>query len=331
MDMQAFDSLLNSFAMFASDKYTAQYKIANMCMKIADVGGIPASSFKKSLYDTVIKNVLHSMGDSWVEYNMAKQVYPVNGKMKGEFLDILFEAYSAGDKESYDKIFADMMKSGIDAKSIESGLKSRYKKSGIEETFPVPWNNKTEIPKQETPDKFDLEDLDSGQYEKYSSYAVELEKDVVGDIKSMKGNFDDETYNKMLSAAYDYAEEVALEKIVPDEYDIETEWILLAMDAEKKYGIDPSTFIQLKEEFGISKERYNKFDKVDDTGIDFEEYLRFADFAGDTKSDPENVVNGKSKQEKIIAELFDMNLTPAQKDALWFEVMEFSAKKKPVW
>ncbi len=322
MDVQSFGDVINAVKMFASDRYTLQYKVANMAMKTADLFGVPASSFKRSVYDTVVRNIFRGMDNYWLDYNLAKQMYPVNGKMKGEFIDILFEAYKSGDKEQYDKIFVDMMKEGIDAKSIENGLKSRYKNSGIEETFSVPWNNKTEIPKQESEDKFGIDNLTNEQYMKYYPVAVELEEAVVGDIKSLKGEFDEETYDAMLSAAYDYVENVALEKTAPNEYDFETEWILNALEAEVKYGIAPADFIRYREEYGIKSSNLEKFGEIENSGIGFVEYLEFKDFFGETKGDKD--ANGKtiknSKQKKVVNYLNSMNLTDEEWDALFFEV-----------
>lgn len=322
MDMQGISDVINAFRMLASEKYTLQYKIANMSMKVADIFGVPASSFKKSVYDTVIKNIFKGLNNSWIDYSIAKQMYPVNGKMKGEFLNILFEAYCAGNKKQYDKIFADMLKEGVDPKSIEGGLLSRYKKSGMKETFSVPWNNKSEIPQKETPDKFDLEDLTESQYTQYESYAVDLEAEVIAEIEKMKSEFTEEDYNKMLRAAYDYVQNAALEKTAPEEYEIETEWILNVMEAEEKYGIEPSEYIRYREEYGITSSNLEKFGEIEDSGIDFEEYLEFKDFFAETKADKD--ANGKSisgsKKAKVVNHLNGMDLTVEEWDALYFEV-----------
>ena len=438
-DARGLEKLINSIQMFGSDSYATEYKINQFFLAFGDLCNVPASSAKKTFYDRGLKPLLSMFASRWDEYESTKNIFKVNGGKKNLFMDILFEAYSSGqkdnfdkirtdmvkegltdedilnkvknpfldmlfdayylnDKAKYDEIVSDMMKYGYDAKSIESGLKSRKKDSNlydtlfealssadkaefdrilgelkvkeedaelynklfeaqkankkkefdkileemktedvgealafrkehgvVNESFGVPWDNKMEIPEKETPDKFDLDDLTDEQYMKYYPIAVELEENVVGDIKSLMGELDEETYNSMLSAAYNYVENVALERAVPDEYEIDEKWILDAIEAEDRYDIEPGEFIRYREEYGISEAAFEGYSEVVDVGVEFDEYLDFRKFYWNTSADKD--ANGKSinnsKKKKVVNRLNEMNLTDEEWDALFFKVAEY--------
>lgn len=244
MDMQGISDAVNAVMMFSKDNYTWRYKMANLFAKGAELFGIPVGSFKKAVYDLAIKNVFEGTENYLVPYTMAKQMYKVDGGKKGEFLDILFNAYKAGNKKHYNKIFKDLMESGLDAASIESGLRARFKKSGIKETFDVPWNkNVSSTASAEKEEKFGVKSLTSSQYQKYQQTVVGMEEDIVADLKRMRGGLSDEAYQKRVDAAYDYAEETALEKVAREKYESDVSWINKAQIAEEQYGLDPAEFI----------------------------------------------------------------------------------------
>lgn len=188
------------------------------------------------------KIVAKSFGSEWIEYKyIEKPVYDVNGRTD-IFIDTLFTAYRNGHKQHYNKIFIDMMKEGVDAEKIENGLRSRFEKSGIKETFAVPWTRPYTITTKEE-DKFGLKNLSGDQYQIYQSKVTALEEDIIGDLKLMRGDLSYEEYQARLKAAYEYSTETALEEAAREKYESEKPWINKAQTAEEKYGIEPAEFI----------------------------------------------------------------------------------------
>lgn len=249
MDMQGLSDAINAIMLIPKENYTWRYKVAQLAAKFAELGGVPVGSFKKSVYDLVLKNIFRGTDNFLAPYNMTKQMYYVDGGKKGEFINILFDAYSAGNKKHYNKILKDMIKEGLDAKTIESGLNSRFKKSGIKETFDVPWTKPYSITTEEDENKFGIKDLSASQYQSYQSQVTSLEKDIIGDLNRLRRGLSEDEYQKRLKAAYEYSTETALEKVAREKYESDKPWINKAQIAEEKYGLDPAEFIMFYKYF----------------------------------------------------------------------------------
>ena len=215
MDLNLVSKVISSAKMWIDPKrnYTPKYKIANNVMVVGDCLGMGVSSLKKSLWDFGIKPIIGQLGNQDWEYNIAKFVYPVNGGKKGEFIDILFKAYLANNKEQYDAILDDMLDNGFELKDIEKKLRDKYKKNGrIEETFVVPWN-------------FDrlYEQYSAGNESSYKKMASEMIKQGVApnDIESeMRSRYKKNGSKKTFEVTWDNALEIPKKK-AEDKYGIE--------------------------------------------------------------------------------------------------------------
>ena len=331
MEMQGISDLVASIRRAGSDNYTTAFKIADLARYGADFLGIPVTSLKTAVYDILVKNVFKAVDDQWFDYNITKQVYLVeNGRNKGKFTDILFDAWRKGHKEQYDAIVADMIDNGIDAKVINARLKAKYKEfmetDEFRESkgFDVPWDNRAEIPSKERESQPGLESLNSRQYASYERYATRLENDLKGKISSYRDEFSTDDYNSILSAAYDYATETALEKASGGSYDSEKQWINDAQAAEEM-GLDPAEYIKYKQEYGARALAIDKLEGILMSGIDVEKYLEFNRFASEAKADRD--ANGKSisgsKKRKVVDYLNDSGVTDDEWDYFYYDVMGY--------
>lgn len=331
MEMQGISDLVASIRRAGSDNYTTAFKIADLARYGADFLGIPVTSLKTAVYDILVKNVFKAVDDQWFDYNITKQVYLVeNSRNKGKFTDILFDAWRKGHKEQYDAIVADMIDNGIDAKVINARLKAKYKEfmetDEFKESkgFDVPWDNRAEIPSKERESQPGLESLNSRQYASYERYATRLENDLKGKISSYRDEFSTDDYNSILSAAYDYATETALEKASGGSYDSEKQWINDAQAAEEM-GLDPAEYIKYKQEYGARALAIDKLEGILMSGIDVEKYLEFNRFASEAKADRD--ANGKSisgsKKRKVVDYLNDSGVTDDEWDYFYYDVMGY--------
>ena len=330
-EMQGIGNFVSAIRRASSDNYTAAFKIADLIRYGADFCGKSVTSMKTFVYDILVKNVFKAVDNQWFDYNMTKQMYLVeNSRNKGKFTDILFDAWRKGHKEQYDAIVADMIDNGIDAKVINARLKAKYKEfmetDEFRESkgFDVPWDNKAEIPSKERESQPGLESLNSRQYASYESYATRLENDLKGKISSYRDEFSTDDYNSILSAAYDYATETALEKASGGSYDSEKQWINDAQAAEEM-GLDPAEYIKYKQEYGARALAIDKLEGILMSGIDVEKYLEFKQFASEAKADRD--ANGKSisgsKKRKVVDYLNDSGVTDDEWDYFYHDVMGY--------
>lgn len=245
MDMQGIGDVANAILMLGNENYTWPYKIINLCAKGAELGGVPVGSIKKFAYDLIAKNIFKGVDNHLFFYNVAKLIHPVDSKKKGEFYNILFNTYKAGNKKQYDKILRDMIDSGIKADDIESELRKKFKNSGIKETFPVPWNKSFDISENEEPKKFGVKDLSGTQYQSYGKKVTAMEKDIVTDLNRMRKGLTEDEYQKHLKSAHEYVVETALEQLSNGKYESDKPWVNKAQKAEELYGLDPAEVIML--------------------------------------------------------------------------------------
>lgn len=333
MDMQGLSDLVAAGKILLSgNNYTWEYRLANFAAKAADCFGVPVSSLKKSVYDALVKNAFKAADSQWFDYVLLKQVRRVDSSgNRKQYLDILFDAYRKGHKDDYNEIMSDMIKSGINAKEIESGLKARYnayrKTADFKSNkgFTVPWDNKSEIPSKPQEDKYDISKLTSAQYKKYSREHNALEKDIIKAVKGYEKEYSSEEYNKMLSSAYDYIEETALEKASGGKYETETKWINIAQEADEKYGLEAQDYIRYKTEYNFHPKSIDDVVEMIKSGVDIEKYLEFKKFAAAVKADRDQndkAISG-SKKKKVIEHLNTGDYTADEWNYLYYELMGY--------
>ncbi len=167
MEMQGIADLVTALKCGRSDKYTTYQKILIIGSKLGDLFGVPMSNVKREI-ETFVKTVVGAADNIVVEYKVDTMIYTVAGNKK-HYLDILYKAFSDNDEEAFKIISKDMIKNGIEPSEIESGIKMRAKKYGLDlknisgalSGLARPMIEKEEI------DKFTVDDLSAAQYTAY--------------------------------------------------------------------------------------------------------------------------------------------------------------------
>lgn len=329
MDLQGVGDLVNAITRGLSDKYTIQKKVVDIGSKAGDLFGIPVSSLKREV-ETVVKLVVSATDSPVVEYKVDKALYNVEAN-KGRFIDILYSAYKQGDTESYNIIVQDMIDRGIDATTIENGLRSRFKKEFGEVDIPSEFALSVGIkPKkftEEKEEKFDVNDLTSAQYTQYMDARGEMINGIIEDFKRMGyGDLDEETASELLGAAWKLAEETALENASGGKYQSDTKWIDKAQNADD-LGLTTAEYIMLMVEYSAQSIGADGVYDAYSAGIDVSQYLEVRDNTKDLKADKDedgNPIPG-SKKEKVTEYLDTIDLTDEEYEA-YLELFGYSTE-----
>ena len=121
-------------AVTGESKYTVAEASAQLFAEIARLYGVPVANVKrdvKSLFMTMAVETNNYL----MQYRMEKGTLAINysGNSKN-FMDILYNAY-VNDREAYEIIYDDLLKSGYDADKIQSAMETRMKKTaGVEKS-----------------------------------------------------------------------------------------------------------------------------------------------------------------------------------------------------
>lgn len=338
MDMAGLGDLVAATRRATSDKYTLEFKIADVSAKIADLFGIPASSIKREI-ETISKTIINTKDDPVLDYKVSKVFNTISGN-KSKYMNILYDALKKNDKESYDFISKDLIKNGISAQYIESSMQSRWNKDNKDREAvnlsPLEINAgiriKNEIPSEK---KFDINDLSSEQYKKYTEMTEDILYPILQDFKILGiKKYSDKEENSILNAAYSYSEQIALQKASKGKYKIESDWIESAKNSKKDLGLSTAEYIILMNEYSSKTISSEGIRDAYDEGVDPELYLKFKEIANDTESEYEIDSDGdkivvESRKEKIVDTLYDMGIDEDYDFDVYWALMEAAGYKNP--
>ena len=281
--ISALTNLAKSFK--GDSKWTPAYATVKA---IATGAKIVGSSFSNVMRDveSIVRSFQIERGDVMARYNTEKKMYDMTNQ-KGRFLDILYQAYEQGDEETYKLIVEDMIANGIDAKSIENGMKSRAKDNlpnGPVDDFTAGIGIKPSFAsEEETESSFSINDLSGDEYIKYMDYRGDMTEQIINYFQQNGlGSMDDETAKALYDAAYSYAHETALERASGGEYDSDKAWINKAQDASD-LGLTASEYIMLMKKYSSDITAEGVYDAYA-AGVDVEDYLAFKDGTKDMKT-----------------------------------------------
>lgn len=331
MDMAGVADIVQAAQRAMNDKYTIGFKVIDISSKIADVFGIPLSNIKREA-ETAAKLLLNTKDDPVIDYKVSKLLYLPTAN-KGKYMDILYDALKKGDTEAYNHIAKDLINSGAtDAKKIESAMKSRAKKdtdttdtSNFNPTLAGVGLRYTNPVEEKEESKFKVEDLSGSQYTEYTEIKGEALEEIIGEFQTNAfSEYDEETQNKLIDAAYTYANSVALQEASDGAYKEETKWIGYAQDSEYDLGISTAEYIELREKYGDSVMRGEKIRTAVDNGIDIDLFLTVDDKFDNTDAKD---ANGKTvsglKKERMVNYLNSLGLTSEEWDFFYHEVFGY--------
>lgn len=132
MDMESVEKTISAAqnmikALNGEGKYTIGSASATLFAEAARMIGVPVSNLKRDVKSIAMTYAIET--DNYLmQYRMEKASLELNYSGNGgTFVDILFNAYK-NDKDAYELIYADMVKSGFDPEKIQNGMETRMKK-----------------------------------------------------------------------------------------------------------------------------------------------------------------------------------------------------------
>lgn len=262
-DMEVFSDLVNAARAFVDSaggdgKKTRKEATLTLLAAASKMFGLPVANIKRDLMAT-LRTVAQASGSLGFQYEVEKFSYNLeNSSNKSRFIGILYDALEQGDYATYEHIRRDLMEQmGLDGESIQSSLKTRYKKeTESEANYSLPQKSldllgirgKYAYDSGESEEKFSAADLNAGSYSKYETQKGDAYR-AQADKATSSGAFSrlsDEGKDKALGYVESYAEAVALKENSGGQYEITTKWIQNAQEAQKQYRIAPGVFAACK-------------------------------------------------------------------------------------
>ena len=262
-DMEVFSDLVDATKTFidsagGSGKKTRKEATLTLLAAASKMFGLPVYNIKRDL-SAMLRTAAQASGSLAYQYEVEKFSYNLaNSGNKSRFISILYDALEQGDYTTYEHIRRDLMEQmGLDGESIQSSLKTRYKKkTESKENYSLPQKSldllgirgKYAYDSGEDEEKFSAADLNASAYSKYETQKGETYR-TQADKATGSGAFSrlsDEGKDKALGYVESYAEAMALKENSGGQYEITTKWIQNAQEAQKQYRIDPGVFAACK-------------------------------------------------------------------------------------
>lgn len=262
-DMEVFSDLINAARAFVDSaggdgKKTRKEATLTLLAAASKMFGLPVANIKRDLMAT-LRTIAQASGSLGFQYEVEKFSYNLaNSDNRSRFIGILYDALEQGDYATYDHVRRDLMEQmGLDGESIQSSLKTRYnKKAESESNYSFPQKSldllgirgKYAYDSGEGDEKFSAADLNASSYSKYETQKGDAYR-AQADKATSSGAFSrlsDEGKDKALGYVESYAEAVALKENSGGQYEITTNWIQNAQEAQKQYRIAPGVFAACK-------------------------------------------------------------------------------------
>ena len=262
-DMESIAGLVSAASIFiksigGNGVQTRKEAMLTLLAQASKIFSLPVANIKRDLMAT-LRTIAQASGSLGFQYEVEKFSYNLaNSGNRGRFIGILYDALEQGDYTTYEHVRRGLMEQmGLDGESIQSSLKTRYKKeTESEANYSLPQKSldllgirgKYAYDSGESEDKFSTADLNAGAYSKYEAQKSETYR-TQADKATSSGAFSrlsDEGKDKALGYVESYAEAVALKENSGGQYEITTKWIQNAQEAQKQYRIAPGVFAACK-------------------------------------------------------------------------------------
>lgn len=262
-DMESIAGLVSAASIFiksigGNGVQTRKEAMLTLLAQASKIFSLPVSNIKRDLMAT-LRTIAQASGSLGFQYEVEKFSYNLaNSGNRSRFIGILYDALEQGDYATYEHVRRDLMEQmGLDGESIQSSLKTRYKKeTESEANYSMPQKSldllgirgKYAYDSGESEEKFSAADLNAGAYSKYETQKGDTYR-TQADKATSSGAFSrlsDEGKDKALGYVESYAEAMALKDNSGGQYEITTKWIQNAQEAQKQYRIDPGMFAACK-------------------------------------------------------------------------------------
>lgn len=315
MDMSAVSDFVDAASTFVKNiggdgRYTQAYAAKQLLSAASKVFGVSVFNVTRDAWG-IARTAAVETGDVWAQYQMEKVIYNISSESnKNRYMDILYRALESGDTELYLKIAAELIDdepNGINGKSIESAMRSRFEKhkaenssyklpAGMEEIIRI-------VPtyQEDEPETYDVSNLSAAAYQTYMEQRAANYEQAVGDVLELPyfKSLDEAAQAKVYGYIDKLTHSYALSAASDGDYTITTNWIADAAGAEAK---------------GISTAKYALF------------HLAYVSLTSD-KDKKGKTIKGRAKSDKVEDWLNKQGFTKPQKKYLWETV--YSEKTNP--
>ena len=130
---KTYNAITNMYkAVTGTVKYTVAEASAQLFAEVARLYGLPVANVKRDIKAAVTTYAIETE-NYLMQYRIEKAMLNINFESnRKNFIDILYNAYN-NDMKAYNLIYNDLIKSGVDAEKIKSGMETRMKKAeGVE-------------------------------------------------------------------------------------------------------------------------------------------------------------------------------------------------------
>ena len=260
-DMQVFSDIVSASKTFmdsigGNGKKSRSEAVAGMFAACAKLFGLPAANIKRDVTAT-INTIMQATGNVALQYEWDKLTYNIsNTSNKNRYLGLMFKALEQGDLTTYEHIRKELKDyMAVNSTSADNSMRTRLEdKQEADEDYRLPKESaaligaKTRYDDSESEDKFDENDLSSDDYIVYSRKKAETYSSMEAGLTGSAAfrQFTDKQKDKALNSLETYAKQTALKSVAGGDYEITTEWVKKAQEAEKKYQIKPEIYIALK-------------------------------------------------------------------------------------
>ena len=257
-----------------SGKKTRAYAAKELLAAGAKVFGIPAGNLARDIWG-FIRSVTVETDNIPLQYEMEKAIYNItNDGNKGRYYDILFRALAQEDTDSYQHIRRDLMEQmGVDGASIDSAMRSRYKKAmeadsdftmsqsardllGIREQY---------AQEQKSAETFGAKDLTPTAYQAYSKQQAQDYREWADTLEGYRGFsvLEDAAKDAALENAAKLAEDLALRdhsggRVQDADLAVWERWATQGGD----YGVDETEAILFKTAYDMAESDKDKNGKA---------------------------------------------------------------------
>ncbi len=197
-------------------------------------------------------------------------------KSKAKYYDTMYAALESGDTDAYNRMASELMEmtdglgdNAIDGAQIESAMSTRYKRKSKDTSYTLPEesmalaNIRTKYGDGgEKKDAFGPEDLDPATYQQYSNSRAEYYSEAEERITGSRGfdSLDDDTKDKLLSAAASLSKARALEEVSNGEYGMD-KWMYWATSGDA-YGVDTGEALLFRTAYNMAEADKDKDGKT---------------------------------------------------------------------
>lgn len=131
-DMEIFSDLVRATQTVidsadGNGKRTRAYAVKELLSSGAKVFGVPVGNLARDIWG-LVRSVATETENIPLQYEMEKAIYNItNDGNRSRYVDILYRAYRSGENDTYEFIYSDLVKNGVDPAKIASGMESRMK------------------------------------------------------------------------------------------------------------------------------------------------------------------------------------------------------------